>query len=106
MKFTTKNVNINGTSLQGYMQANFHDLVEIFGEPEDGDGYKTDAEWHVKFEDGTIATIYNYKDGRNYCGMSGIGLDEITDWHIGGFERKALQYITEAHHNGFFEFLD
>jgi len=72
MKFT-KAIEANGTHLQGNVGATYQELVEVFGEPirYDSDGTthmnnKTDAEWRISFEDGTIATIYNYKNGLNY----------------------------------------
>jgi hypothetical protein len=76
---------VNMTSLQGYIQTSYADLVGCFGEPTcDGDGYKVDAEWIVTFADGVVATIYNYKTGRNYCGEEGQDVEDITQWHIGG----------------------
>jgi hypothetical protein len=62
----------------------------------EGDGYKTDAEWEIKFEDGSIATIYNWKDGKNYCGHSGLKTVNIRDWHIGGFSSGVVNYIKQA----------
>jgi hypothetical protein len=98
MKFTRKNVDINGSCLQGYIAANYHDLVEVFGEPSNGDEYKIDAEWDILFEDGTVATIYNWKNGYNYCGMGGLHVDDITDWHVGGFSKQAVQNVIDAHY--------
>ena len=84
MKYTTQNVNINGTSLRGYITTDYDTLVKYLGEPNTGDEYKIDAEWDIEFDDGRIATVYNYKDGRNYCGAEGLPVDAITNWHIGG----------------------
>lgn len=99
MKYITHNekgeIDANGTYLQGYIETKYKDLKRLFGEPEDGDGYKIDAEWIIKFEDNTIATIYNHKDGKNYRGEEGIPINEIELWHIGGFEKKAIDYIKE-----------
>ena len=76
---------VNGTHLQGHVNASYDELVAVFGkEHSDGDGYKVQAEWVLKFEDGTIATIYDYKEGKNYNGSSGISKEKVTDWHIGG----------------------
>lgn len=87
----------NGTSLQGYIDADYFDLVEVFGEPtSDGDGYKVDAEWEVKFDDGTVAVIYNYKNGKNYCGSAGQATHAITQWNIGGFNTNAAKLVTET----------
>jgi hypothetical protein len=103
MKFEVKNEDFeiaSGTCLQGYISATFEELVAIFGEPGVGDEYKTDAEWIIEFEDGTVATIYNWKDGRNYCGEDGLAVEDITDWHVGGFGQRAVdrvEYAIESH---------
>jgi hypothetical protein len=100
MNYTTHNeddsINIDGTHLQGEIQANYIDLIDAFGEPTTGDEYKVDAEWLIVFEDGTRATIYNWKDGRNYNGDEGTPTDEIKDWHIGGFTFDAVERIQEV----------
>lgn len=75
---------INGTCLQGYIHAHYRDLIKKFGEPGTGDGYKLDAEWIIEFEDGTVASVYNWKNGLNYCGNNGIPVEHIYVWHIGG----------------------
>ena len=69
MKFVThrdEDIDITGTHRQGYIKADYKDLVELFGRPGGGDGYKVDWEWNILFEDGTIAAIYNWKSGPNY----------------------------------------
>jgi hypothetical protein len=90
--------NACGTHLQDYVTATYAELVEIFGEPEDGD-YKTDAEWCLQFTEAdgrkTIATIYNYKDGANYLGSEGTPTEQITEWHIGGTERRAVTLVKQ-----------
>jgi hypothetical protein len=99
MKFTTHNeavIETSGTHLQGYIQANYADLIKVFGIPMVWDDYKSDAEWQVCFEDGTRATIYNYKNGKNYCGIDGLDVQDITEWHIGGFDKKAVERVLEA----------
>jgi len=99
MKFKTHNENfidINGTSLVGEIKANYGDLKAIFGAPTDGDGYKVDAEWEVEFENGTVATIYNWKNGKNYNGASGTAKTKITDWHIGGNDQEAVSLVKQA----------
>jgi hypothetical protein len=101
MNYTTHNdtverIELAGSHLQGEIQANYIDLVDAFGEPTTGDEYKTDAEWAIVFEDGTRATIYNWKDGKNYMGEDGTPTDEIKDWHIGGFNSMAVQRVREV----------
>jgi len=88
---------LNGTSLQGHAHTTYSKLVDTFGLPHsDGDGYKVDAEWVLLFSDGTVATIYNYKDGKNYEGENGLAVEDITDWHIGGNDWKAGQRVMSA----------
>lgn len=99
MTFKTHNdadIEINGTSLQGEVDASYKELCDLFGSHHDGDGYKVDAEWYVQFEDGTVATIYNWKNGRNYCGESGQDLEQIRDWHIGGSTTAAETQVQIA----------
>jgi hypothetical protein len=86
-------VDINGTCLRGYKHATYAKLVDTFGPPTTGDDYKTDVEWHLLFRDGTVATIYNWKNGPAYCGDAGTPIEELTDWNIGGNSGNALDYI-------------
>jgi hypothetical protein len=98
MKFQTHNdkqINADG-SLMDCITANYSDLKKIFGKPTEGDGYKVDAEWEIEFEDGTVATIYNWKDGKNYCGKSGLAKTKITDWHVGGRTMKSVERVKEV----------
>jgi len=90
MKFT-KEADVNGTSLQGYVTACFHELVEVFGEPEGG-GDKTTVEWALEFEDGTVATIYDWKEYDTPMGKY--------DWHVGGYNLKAVDRVEQAFKQG------
>lgn len=99
MTFKTHNetdININGTCLQGEVQATYAELCDLFGSHHDGDGYKVDAEWYVQFSDGTVATIYNWKNGKNYEGENGLPLEQIDSWHIGGDSAKAETQVQIA----------
>jgi len=109
MKFTTHNqakIETSGMYLQGYIRCSYDDLVDAFGVSSNWDNYKSDAEWQICFEDGTRATIYNYKDGKNYCGKYGLEVQEIKEWHIGGFNQDAVDRVSKALHatnlTGFF----
>lgn len=95
MKFVkATNKDVCGTCLQAYLQISYADLVRIFGRQHSkGDGYKTDAEWRFKFADGTIATIYNYKDGRSYLGRKGLAVKNIANWHVGGNDLRAVDAL-------------
>jgi hypothetical protein len=85
---------LNGTSLKGCVNVTYAQLVEWFGPPHnDGDGCKNDAEWDLEHEDGIVITIYNYKDGKNYCGYRGNAVEDITHWHVGGKDPAALDIV-------------
>jgi len=90
MKFTNE-ADANGTSLQGYVQAYYHQLVEVFGEPEGG-GDKTTVEWCLSFEDGTVATIYDWKEYETPMGLH--------RWHIGGRNNLAVARVQQAFKQG------
>lgn len=83
-----------GSSLRGYLEAPYPEVVDRLGEPlhDDFDG-KADAVWMVEFADGTFASVYNYKDGRNYLGEEGIPTEELSHWHIGGKSERAAKLI-------------
>lgn len=90
MKFTNE-ADVNMTSLQGYTEAYYHQLVEVFGEPE-GSGDKTTAEWCLQFEDGTVATIYDWKEYETPTGLY--------RWHIGGHSQKAVDRVISTFKQG------
>lgn len=78
----------NGTSLRGYFTATYNEVVAKFGEPLEGEGHKVTVEWIVVFEDDTVATIYDWKSESPKDTP-----DEIYEWHIGGHNQKAEEYI-------------
>ena len=80
---------VNGTSLKGYVLTTYDNLVEIFGEPtflgsEDG---KTTAEWIIEFEDGLVATIYDWKMGETPM--------DLYEWHVGGNSVEVVKRIED-----------
>ena len=87
MKFD-KNVEASGTSLMGYVTTSYSRLCEVFGAPCRFYGDKVNAEWSLRFEDGTRATVYDWKE------------DEIPmgdyQWHIGGDLRSAVDRVQEC----------
>jgi len=84
-----------GTSLIDAITVPYARLVEIFGEPDEGDGYKVDAEWVLTLPGGIVATIYNWKDGPAYCGRDGTPVEQIRHWHVGGKKREALWLVQQ-----------
>ena len=94
------------SSLQGYINAPIEHLECIFEDHTCIHDEKSDAEWALEFKENgsiTIATIYNYKDGKNYLGDDGFDLNQIKSWHIGGFGvnayNKVLEKLVEAFPN-------
>lgn len=97
MEFQTHNDNeicTNGTSMQDKCDHDitYDDIVGVFGNPliypvwdKRSDG-KVDAEWIIEFDDGEVATIYNWLSGHNYLGDKGAKPAELKgeQWHIGG----------------------
>ena len=98
MKINNDTINTCGTSLMGYLPkpTTYENIVKAFGEPFfNKGGYKTDAEWAIEFDDGEIATIYNWKNGKNYCGDDGTEIKLITDWNVGGNSQDVVDRIIE-----------
>jgi len=92
----------SGTCLQGNIVCSYSLIEDTFGPPEDlalfqgiTDG-KVDVEWVIKFEDDTIATIYNWKNGPMYRGPVGIDPKNNEDWHIGGHSPDAVSRVKDA----------
>ena len=83
-----------GTSRMGTIDISYDELVSVLGEPdtcEDGD--KVDAHWLIEFGNGTVASIYNYKDGKNYNGDAGTETKDIRAWHIGGKTEESATLV-------------
>jgi hypothetical protein len=90
MKFTN-DANPTMTSLKGEFPITYAELVEIFGTPKYGpnsDRDKTTCEWALTFEDGTVATIYDYKTGWTPQGLY--------EWHIGGHNALAYTHVVDT----------
>lgn len=93
----TASIDINDTSYQDHITATFKELTALFGKHHTGDTYKVEAGWGIQFPDGTVATIYNWKNGKGYCGqLDGIDIHNMTSWHVGGFDIKSVQQIQIA----------
>jgi len=93
------NEEMYGGCLLNTVDIPYNKMIKMLGEPSGVcDDYKTDVEWRIKFDDVPLY-VYNYKDGVNYNGLSGIPNAYLSDWHIGGEDReKALElkeYLLE-----------
>ena len=94
-----KDASITGTSLQGYIEATYDDLVKAFGEPtfdstKGDEGDKVHTQWVLEFEDEednlVVATIYDWKEDSAY--NSRVGKYK---WHIGGNSYDAVEAVTD-----------
>jgi len=85
----SKNTSVQGTSFKGHVCTTYDKLVKILGEPKEGssDG-KTTCEWRLEFEDGKVATIYDWKVGST-------PKDEY-NWHVGAKTHSALDNLEEV----------
>lgn len=88
MNYVTGNHDIAGTCLQGTINTSYDRLVELFGEPTqlEADG-KVQVEWAMKFTDGTLATIYDWKEEKTAL--------DVTEWHVGGHTEHALYNVID-----------
>ena len=66
---------MNGTHLQGYIETRYDHIVERLGEPEHTSG-KTNVQWLIEFDDGLVASLYDWKLNNLPTGPY--------RWHVGG----------------------
>lgn len=80
---------ISGSSLVGEIVASFDEIREAFGDPgRPMDPAKTQVGWQLEFEDGTIATIYDWKKP--------FPVTLVQLWNIGGHDEMALDRVEEV----------
>jgi hypothetical protein len=77
---------VAGAALMGSIEADFDDLIDIFGDPDEKEeDFKSQVEWILKFDDGTIAVVYDWKEG--------VTPDKVKEWNVGGHRKKAYYYV-------------
>jgi hypothetical protein len=90
---STKEIEIAGTFLQGYVETTKAELVSVFGDPiQYADGDKVTIEWGIRFEDGTIATIYDWKRYERGTPKD----NERMTYNIGGLTPRAVELVNLA----------
>lgn len=77
-----------GSFLQGHVNVKFDELVAVFGFPHGLPSDGSQVEWVVKFDDGTVATIYDWQQEANHW--------DVTEWHVGGFKRDAWFHVNDT----------
>lgn len=99
-KLIDTDASVTGTSLKGYIKADYSDLVQCFGEPvyqaeRDGFSDKVWTEWRLEFEDAegdyVKATIYDWKED----GPSASRDNPNYNWHIGGDSYSSEDAVKE-----------
>jgi len=98
MQITDFNADISGTSLQGYVEATFSELVEALNFP----SYqscdvteKVNNEWAIAVDVGgkkIVVTVYDWKEGDG--GEAARGGKKMY-WHVGGRDQRSL-VVLEA----------
>ena len=90
----TKDAGIDGTSLKGHITVTYNSLVKVFGQPDSFGGDKTTVEWRLLFANGTVATIYDWKEITSPKDHP----DDKYEWHIGGKNIDAMQQVVDAYY--------
>lgn len=70
-------------------------LRKIFGAPTKRFDGKTDWEWIIKFENGKVLYIYDYKIGQSYWGENGLPFEYLNHWSIGGVDSQLAKQLKE-----------
>jgi hypothetical protein len=88
------NIDVNGTSLQGFIPITYDELCKYFGPPSFGPeeiGDKVTCEWCLSYFDGEeiVATIYDYK-------VYDYTPKTLYNWHIGGFNSSSVILVNES----------
>ena len=86
---------VSGTHLHGYITATRDEIEAVFGKPTIANGDPDDkvtTEWYLIFEDGTVATIYDWKR----YGLGAPYNDERIEWNVGGHDDRARRCIANA----------
>jgi len=79
------NKSLDGTSFHGAtFSATLADLQIILGAPNHTSDHhdKVQNEWEMELEDGTVFSVYDWKEYRRYTDK------ETIEWHIGGMDQK------------------
>lgn len=84
IKVNQNDIPWSGTGRVGFVNTTYDVLVKALGEPIT-DIEKSTAHWNIQSEDGTVATIYDWKEWTTpMCEY---------EWHVGGHSSKALSLV-------------
>ena len=88
LDFTTEDVGIGGTHRIGTLRASREEITRQFGEPDTGFP-KSTYHWQVRFPDGSVVTIYDYRERNRFADA-----DEIREWSIGGRDTGNVELLS------------
>lgn len=94
MKFETGNF-ADGTHFVGWFDGTRRQIESVLGAPNftSSEAWeKVTIEWNIRFEDGTVATIYDWK---RYSDEE-LSQDEDYRWHIGGTGLDAVRRVSDV----------
>tara|TARA_R110000796_G_scaffold241706_1_gene363488 strand:+ start:69 stop:422 length:354 start_codon:yes stop_codon:yes gene_type:complete len=75
----------------GFLDAAYENLVMAFGPPlRCHDNAGTHFEWNIMFNDGTIATVYDYNMVKPCY--------DVMEWHVGGHTSGVVKLVEQAVH--------
>jgi len=83
----TNYIDIVGTNKIGTVVTNIDNIINLFGEPLEGNMHEVRCEWHISIND-EIVTIYDWCE-------SDKNLDDVKYWSVGATNRKMLYLINE-----------
>ena len=75
-------MDFGGSALVGSVDATLEELEEYLGKPMNVNGTRIDKRWLLKFDDGIIATLFNYQ-GQTQIRVGGfreISKERIEEW--------------------------
>lgn len=92
--YTSASIDASGTWLQGKMNATKEAIEAVFGgQTHSFDSFeKVTTEWVIAFDDGLIATIYDWKRYE----QGAPRLNERYMWHIGGASDAVVARVIGA----------
>jgi hypothetical protein len=79
----------HNTRRVGFLDAAYDNLVMAFGPPlRCHDNAGTHFEWNIMFNDGTIATVYDYNMAKPCY--------DVMEWHVGGHTSDVVKLVERA----------
>jgi hypothetical protein len=86
MKSTLKS--LSGTSFHmSTVKATLNELKQVLGEVHFTNDFedKVQNEWLMELEDGSVFSVYDWKEYRSYDD------NEVIEWHLGGFDKTTTE---------------